>query len=156
MWHHRGFGKSFLYASAALVYLVLIAVAVLADLAIPYTASKGFNADHLAPSLYLLFDNPVNDWFSIGYNIGAEWDGTLPQPTAFAALCLGFNATENLGCFAESYNYFGTLGNMYAMAFGLSWKAGRKVMLDLAANMDLMNPAQCWSVCCGVAWQINR
>ena len=132
------------------------AVAVLADLAIPYTASKGFNADHLAPSLYLLFDNPVNDWFSIGYNIGAEWDGTLPQPTAFAALCLGFNATESLGCFVESYNYFGSLDNMYAMAFGLSWKAGRKVMLDLAANMDLMNPAQCWSVCCGVAWQINR
>jgi hypothetical protein len=132
------------------------AVSVLADFAVPYTASNGFNVDHLAPSLYLLFENPVNDWFSIGYNLGAEWDGSLPQPTAFAALCFGFAATENLGCFVESYNYFGGLGNVYAMDFGLNWMVGRKVQLDLAANMDLKNPAQCWSISCGIAWQINK
>ena len=113
------------------------AVSVLADFAVPYTASKGFNVDHLAPSLYLLFDNPVNDWLSIGYNLGAEWDGALPNATTFAAVCLGFTATEKLGCFVESYNYFGELGNIYAMDFGLNWMVGRKVQLDLAANMDL-------------------
>lgn len=132
------------------------AVSVLADFAVPYTASNGFNVDHLAPSLYLLFENPVNDWFSIGYNVGAEWDGTFPAPTAFAALCFGFSVTERLGCFVESYNYFNTLGNIYAMDFGLNWMVGRKVQLDLAANMDLRNPAQCWSISCGVAWQINK
>ena len=132
------------------------AVSVLADFAVPYTASTGFNVDHLAPSLYLLFENPVNDWFSIGYNVGAEWDGTFPAPTAFAALCFGFSATERLGCFVESYNYFNKLGNIYAMDFGLNWMVGRKVQLDLAANLDLCNPAQCWSISCGVAWQINR
>lgn len=132
------------------------AVSVLADFAIPYTASEGFNTDHLAPSLYLLFENPVNDWFSIGYNVGAEWDGTLPEPTAFAALCFGFSPTDRLGCFVESYNYFHSLGNIYAMDFGFNWMVSRKVQLDLAANMDLRNPAQCWSISCGVAWQINK
>lgn len=132
------------------------AVSVLADFAIPYTASAGFNVDHFAPSLYLLFENPVNDWFSIGYNVGAEWDGTFPGPTTFAAVCFGFSATENLGCFVESYNYFGSLGNQYAVDFGLNWMVGRKVQLDLAANLDLQNPRQCWSISCGVAWQINK
>ena len=132
------------------------AVSVLADFAVPYTASNGFNVDHLAPSLYLLFENPVNDWLSIGYNLGAEWDGTLPNATTFAAVCLGFTATEGLGCFVESYNYFNKLGNVYAVDFGLNWMVGRKVQLDLAANMDLRNPAQCWSISCGVAWQINK
>jgi hypothetical protein len=132
------------------------AISVLADFSIPRTASQGFNVDHLAPSLYLLFENPVNDWFSIGYNVGAEWDGTSPTPTAFVALCLGFSATENLGCFVESYNYFGRLGNQYAMDFGLNWQVSRKVQLDVAANMDLTNPSQCWTISCGVAWQINR
>jgi hypothetical protein len=132
------------------------AVSVLADFSIPCTATEGFNVEHLAPSLYLLFENPVNDWFSIGYNVGAEWDGVLPAPTAFVALCLGFSATENLGCFVESYNYFNKLGNVYAMDFGLSWQVCRKVQLDIAANMDLMNPSQCWAISCGVAWQINR
>ena len=132
------------------------AVSVLADFAVPYTASNGFNVDHLAPSLYLLCENPVNDWLSVGYNLGAEWDGTLPNATTFAAVCLGFTATESLGCFIESYNYFGTLGNLYAMDFGLNWMVGRKVQLDLAANMDLRNPSRCWSVSCGVTWQINK
>lgn len=133
------------------------AVSVLADFAVPYTASSGFNTDHLAPSLYLLFENPVTDWLSIGYNVGAEWDGTLAQPTTFAALCLGFSATDRLGCFVESYNYFNsTFGNVYAMDFGLNWMAGKKVQLDIAANIDLTNPAQSWAISCGVAWQINR
>ena len=132
------------------------AVSVLADFAIPYTASKGFNTEHLAPSLYLLFENPVNDWLSIGYNLGAEWDGSLPQPTAFAALCLGFCITDRLGCFVESYNYFGGLGNVYAMDFGFNWMAGRKVQIDLAASLDLGNPVQSWAVSCGAAWQINN
>ena len=132
------------------------AVSVLADFSIPNTASKGFSVDYLAPSLYLLFENPVNDWFSIGYNLGAEWDGTLPSPTTFAALCLGFSATDNLGCFVESYNYFNKLGNAYCIDFGLNWQVSRKVQIDIAANMDLVNPLQCWAISCGVAWQINR
>lgn len=132
------------------------AVSVLADFALPKTASDGFNVDHFTPSLYLLFENPVCDWLSIGYNVGAEWDGTLPSPTTFAALCLGFSATERLGCFVESYNYFNKLGNAYAMDFGLNWMAGRRVQLDIAANINLTDPAQCWAISCGVAWQINR
>jgi hypothetical protein len=132
------------------------AVSVLADFSVPHTASKGFSVEHLAPSLYLLFENPICDWLSIGYNLGAEWDGTLPGATTFAALCLGFSATERLGCFVESYNYFNKLGNAYCMDFGLNWMAGRKVQLDISANINLRNPAQCWAVSCGVAWQINR
>lgn len=132
------------------------AVSVLADFAVPYTASKGFNTEHLAPSLYLLFENPVNDWLSIGYNLGAEWDGVLPDATTFAAVCLGFTATESLGCFIESYNYLGSFDNVYAMDFGLNWMVGRKIQLDLAANMDLRKPTECWSISCGVAWQINK
>jgi hypothetical protein len=132
------------------------AVSVLADFSVPRTATQGFDVDNLAPSLYLLFENPVCDWFSIGYNVGAEWDGTLPSPTTFAALCFGFSATDSLGCFVESYNYFNELGNAYCMDFGLNWQVSRKVQLDIAANMDITNPSQCWAISCGVAWQINR
>ena len=132
------------------------AVSVLADFAVPYTASEGFNTEHLAPSLYLLFENHVNDWLSIGYNVGAEWDGSLPAPTAFAALCFGIAATENIGCFVESYNYFSKIGNVYAVDFGFNWMVGKKVQIDLAANLDLLNPSQSWSISCGVAWQINK
>ena len=135
---------------------IIPAVSVLADFSIPRTASSGFNVDHIAPSLYLLFENPVCDWLSIGYNLGAEWDGTLPGATTFAALCFGFSATDTLGCFIESYNYFNKLSNAYCMDLGLNWQVSRKVQLDVAANIDLTNPVQCWAISCGVAWQINK
>ncbi len=132
------------------------AISVLADFAIPGTASHGFETEHFAPSLYLLFENPVNDWLSIGYNVGAEWDGSTAAPTTFLALCLGFSIIERLGCFAESYNYFGKLGNSYCADFGLNYMAGKRVQLDVAANLDVCNPKQCWAVSFGVAWQINN
>lgn len=132
------------------------AISVLADFAIPGTAGNGFETEHLAPSLYLLFENSVNDWLSIGYNVGAEWDGSTPAPTTFVALCLGFSISERLGCFAESYNYFGKAGNSYCADFGLNYMAGERVQLDVAANLDVCNPKQCWAVSLGVAWQINN
>ena len=132
------------------------AISVLADFAIPGTAGNGFETEHLAPSLYLLFENSVNNWLSIGYNVGAEWDGSTPAPTTFVALCLGFSVSERLGCFAESYNYFGKAGNSYCADFGLNYMAGERVQLDVAANLDVCNPKQCWAVSLGVAWQINN
>jgi hypothetical protein len=132
------------------------AVSVLANFAIPGTASRGFETEHHASSLYLLFENTVCDWLSIGYNVGAEWDGSEAAPTAFAALCFGFSVADSFGCFVESYNYFGRTWNQYAVDFGMNWQVARKLQLDIAANIDLVNPIECWAISCGLAWQINR
>ena len=132
------------------------AISLMANLAIPGTGNKGFVVEHLAPSLYLPFDSPVNDWFSIGYNVGAEWDGATAVPSAFVALCLGFSVTERLGAFVESYNNFATYGCFYGVDFGFNYMVHKRVQLDLAANLDVRNPKQCWSLSCGVAWQINN
>ncbi len=132
------------------------AISLLADLAIPYTGNEGFVVEHLAPSLYLLFENTVTDWLSVGYNVGAEWDGSQPAPSAFVALCLGFSLTERLGCFIESYNNFSRYGNAYGIDFGFNYMVGERVQLDVAANVDVCHPKQCWAVSMGVAWQINN
>jgi hypothetical protein len=132
------------------------AISVLADFAIPGTASRGFETEYFAPSLYLLFENPVNDWLSIGYNVGAEWDGATAHSTTFLALCLGFSITDRLGCFAESHNYFSQLGNGYCADFGFNYMVGERVQLDLAADLNLCDPKNCWAVSFGVAWQINN
>ncbi len=134
----------------------LPSISVLADFSIPCTGTKGFVVENFAPSLYLLFDNALNDKLSLGYNLGAEWDGASPSPQAFAALCLGCSLTEELGCFVESYNYFGKAGNQFCADFGFNYMVARKVQLDVAANLDLCDPAHCWAVSFGVAWQINK
>ena len=132
------------------------AISLLANLALPKTGSEGFVVERLAPSFYLLFENPVNDWLSIGYNVGAEWDGATTTPSAFVALCLGFSINDKLGCFAESYNNFARYGNFYGLDFGFNYMVAERLQLDLAANIDACNPAECWAVSFGFAWQINN
>lgn len=132
------------------------AVSVLADFSIPYTGTEGFVVENFTPSLYLLFENNLNDKFSLGYNVGAEWNGVSPSPVAFLALCLGYSINDDLGCFVESYNYFGKAGNQFCADFGFNYMVAPKVQLDLAANLDLCDPVNCWAVSLGVAWQINK
>lgn len=132
------------------------AVSVLADFSIPYTGTECFVVENFTPSLYLLFENNLNDKLSLGYNVGAEWNGVSPSPVAFLALCLGYSINDDLGCFVESYNYFGKAGNQFCADFGFNYMVGHKVQLDVAANLDLRDPAHCWAVSFGVAWQMNK
>jgi hypothetical protein len=132
------------------------AVSVLANFSIPCTGTKGFVVENFAPSLYLLFENTLNDRFSLGYNVGAEWDGSSPSPATFLALSLGYSITDGVGCFIESYNYLARGGNQFCADFGFNYMVARKVQLDIAANLDLRDPAHCWAVSFGVAWQINK
>ena len=131
------------------------AISFMANFDIPKTGTNGFSVTNLAPSLYLLFDNPLGDKFNLTYNIGAEWDGEVPTPNAFLALCLGCNFTENFGGFVESFNQLGK-SNMFGANLGISYMVAPKVQLDASANFDVCNPIQSWGVELGVAWQINK
>ena len=132
------------------------AISVLADFQIPGTGTEGFVAQYFTPSLYLLFENTLSDKLSLGYNVGAEWDGGSLSPATFLAVGLGYSITEDLGCFVESYNYLAKAGNAYCADFGFNYMVARKVQIDATANLSLNDPTHCWSVSLGIAWQINK
>ena len=131
------------------------AISLLANLAIPNTGTNGVSSEHLAPSLYLLFDNPIGERFNLGYNIGASWDGTQPIPTSLVTLCLGYKLTDNLGSFIESYNTFSPSGNSYGIDLGFTYMLAQKLQLDIAGNFDLCHPSSSWGACLGIAWNFN-
>lgn len=131
------------------------AISLMANLQSSRLGSAAYCPEHLAPQMYLLFQNQLSERFSLGYNLGAEWDGTVSEPTTFAALCLGFALTDNLGCFVESYNYFHSSNNEYSVDFGMNWVVSRRVQLDWAANINLQSPQNNFMVSAGVAWLIN-
>lgn len=134
-------------------------ISLMANLAIPSTKTLAEEM-HVAPSIYALFSNDVNEWFNIGYNIGAEWDGYTATPATFLAVCLGFSITDNLGAFVECYNYFTKygMGNTEAEAnidLGLNWLVHKKVQLDIYAGINCQDPKNGIMAGLGVAWLIN-
>ena len=135
---------------------VLPAVALLAQLSSPHIGTRDLLPQHLAPSMYLLFEHSLGERLSLGYNVGAEWDGDSARPACFLGLGLYLGITDSVGAFLESYNYLGAAGgNRYMTEFGLSWLVSRRVQLDLSADLDFRQLGKYWRVSCGVAWLIN-
>lgn len=134
---------------------ILPSIGLLAELQSPHIGSKDLLPSHLAPSLYLIFENTVTDWLGICYNVGEEWDGESATPTTFLGLSLYFSFNDQLGAFVETYNYLNPVGNQYMSEVGLFWQVSRHVQLDIEGDFDLQNFGKYYSVGCGVSWMIN-
>ena len=132
--------------------------ALMVNLAIPCTKEMA-ETMHVAPSVDLLFSNDVTNWFNIGYNVGVEWDGIQAKPYTFLALCLGFNITDQIGAFIESYNYFTDYGKNTDAECGIdggfTFMVHDRVQLDVYAGFDARDPKASSYVGLGVAWLIK-
>ena len=133
-------------------------ISFLANIAIPIT-KEAFQNSHVAPSLYLLFENDVTDWLNLCYNLGAEWNGVDATPSTFLALCLGFTINDQWGAFVESFNYFTRLSTHteadWNLDAGFTYMPHHRVQLDVYASINCQDPAMYSNVGLGVAWLIN-
>ncbi len=135
---------------------ILPAISMLAEVKSPHVGSKDLLPTHLAPSMYLIFENPVTDWFGICYNVGEQWNGETAKPTTFLGLCLYFSFNDQFGAFVDSYNYLNSEeGNQYMSEIGFTWLVSRRVQLDIEGDFDLQNFGKYYAIGCGVSWMIN-
>jgi hypothetical protein len=135
---------------------ILPSVGLLAEVQSPHIGSKDLLPSHLAPSMYLIFENTATDWLSICYNVGEQWDGESTLPTTFLGLSFYFSLNDQLGLCVDTYNYLNKEeGNQYMGELGLYWQVSRRVQLDLEGDFDLQNLGKYYSVGCGVSWLIN-
>lgn len=133
----------------------LPSIGFLAELQLPYVSSKELTPSHLAPSLYMMFDHSITDWFSLWYNVGAIWNGEIATPQAFLSLALWFELSHNFGAFIETYNYLHPDGNQYMADFSFTWMPSRRVQLDISCDLDFRNLGKYYANGCGVSWMIN-
>lgn len=134
---------------------ILPSVGVLAQLQSSHIGSTDLLPDHLAPALYLIFENDINDWFAICYNAGLEWDGVTTTPTTFLGLNIGFSLTDDLGTYVETFNYLHPDGNQYLTEIGFTFTPMPRLQLDVEADFDVQQIKEYFRIGCGIAWRIN-
>lgn len=134
---------------------ILPSIGVLAQLQSPHVGSADLLPDHLAPAMYLIFENDINDWFAICYDAGLEWDGVTAIPTTFLGLNLSFCLTDDLGTYVETFNYLHPDGNQYLTEIGFTFSPMPRLQLDIEADFDVQQIKDYFRVGCGIAWRIN-
>ncbi|MCR5013697.1 MAG: transporter [Bacteroidales bacterium] len=130
-------------------------VGFLAQLGSPHVGSKEMLPSHLAPSMYLIFENAFDNGFGVCYNAGLEWDGETAEPTKYLGISFGYGITDNVGVYCDFFNYLHSEGNQYMTEIGTTWMVNRKLQLDLEVDLDLQHLSDYVSLGCGVAWMIN-
>lgn len=123
--------------------------AVLCNIGLP--VSKALATDlPISGAVDLLFENEVTEWFSIGYDVGVQWNEWAPAPDIFASLGVNFAPTDHLGLFIESFNLFDpdaidlNTGKTYThchinMDFGITYAVHPRVQLDAYAGFNIYN-----------------
>lgn len=117
-------------------------IAILGGLVLPFTAKKDYKPTNVSADLRLAFSHTLSDRFSLGYNLGAEWDGESASPFYFYSLALGIGITNNLSMFAESYGLLNPEGKPENLVdAGFTYLVLRNLQLDLSGGIGLNDQA---------------
>ena len=101
----KGFGPFMIGAKLEVMeeLTFLPQIAVLGHLTLHSTGADDFSPDDLAPDIRLALSHTLTDDFSLGYNFGAEWDGSGSDMITIYTLSLGYSIDDNIGCYGEIF-----------------------------------------------------
>lgn len=106
--------------------------------AIPGLASKDLRTDHLAPNFRFTMQHTISKKISLGYNLGAEWDGNSPVATGIYTITGGYKFSERWGCYVELYGFLPERSKaQHSFDAGITFFPLKNIMLDVSAGFAL-------------------
>lgn len=79
-------------------------IALVGNIALP-SGESIYQTQHTTPDFRFAVSKAFSDQFSIGYNLGTQWDSDSPRSTTFYTIILGMNLSENFAAFFEPYGF---------------------------------------------------
>ena len=117
-------------------------IAFLGAVILPFTADDSYKPAHSATNMLFAFSHTLSDRFSLGYNLGTNWDGENPVPNYFYSVSLGIGLTEKLGAYIEGYGTLPEEGKPQHLAdAGFTYLILPNFQLDLSGGLGLSNAA---------------
>lgn len=115
-------------------------IAFLGGLLLPFTANKDFKPEYSAADIRFAFSHTLSDRFSVGYNLGAEWDGETAIPAYFYSVSLGVGIIDNLGMFIESYGWLPEEGEaQHLVDAGFTYLILSNFQFDVSGGIGIQN-----------------
>lgn len=132
-------------------------IAFLGGLELPFTASSDYQPSYTAPSMRFAFSHTLSNRLSLGYNLGAEWDGETAFPGFFYSVALGIDLIENLGLFVESFGTIPEAGTtQHQLDAGFTYLISPNFQVDISGGIGLNDAAPDNFVSIGLTYRIPR
>lgn len=132
-------------------------IAFLGGLELPFTAGSDYKPSYTAATMRFAFSHTLTDRFSLGYNLGAEWDGETAVPGYFYSVALGIGLIENLGMFVESFGAIQEAGTaQHQLDAGFTYLLTPNFQVDISGGIGLNDAAPDNFISFGLSYRIPR
>jgi len=134
---------------------VLPTISFIGYLTIPTIATENFKASYLAPAFRFTMQHTLSEKFSLGYNLGAEWDGESPLPVFIYTVETGYSITGKIGAYVEFYG-FASRESLADHRFdcGLSYLLRPNILLDISGGVGITDSAPDYFVAFGFSFRL--
>lgn len=132
-------------------------IAFLGGFVLPFTAAEEFRPEYTAVTFRFAFAHTLSDRLSLGYNLGADWDGNTGRPSLVYSIAFGITITDKFGTFVENYGVFPERGNAeHLIDAGITFLVLNNLQLDASAGLGLTDNAADRFISLGVTYRIPR
>jgi Putative MetA-pathway of phenol degradation len=108
------------------------------SIGLPTLASKVFRADHVAPSFRFTMQNSLAKNVSLGYNLGAEWDGFGSSPAWFYTITTGFDLGEKWYAYIEVFGFISKNEQpQHSTDGGLAYYINNNIKIDISGGFGM-------------------
>ena len=131
-------------------------ISFLGHLELAPVASKHNKTDFYAPSFRFTLQHTLSSKFSLGYNLGAEWDGFSPEPIFLYTLTTGYSISEKLGSFIELYGFLPQKSiSDHHIDAGLTYLLNNNMMLDISGGASIDNHSHSYFLSMGYSFRFK-
>lgn len=127
----------------------------IAHIGLPNVASTHFKTNTNAPQFRFTMQHTLTRKINIGYNLGAEWDGMLPNPTYLYTISSGFTISEKMGSYIELFGFAPENQKAHhSVDGGFTYLISNNFMLDLSSGVGITKNAPKYYLSLGFSFRI--
>lgn len=121
------------------------------------TGNRDFMPDYTSANFRFSFSHTLSDQWSLGYNVGAAWNGETPEAIFLYTLSIGYALNKKLAAFAETYSFFPEKGKAdNRLDGGFTYKVTSVLQFDLSGGIGLSHNAPDFFVSTGCSFRLFK
>ncbi len=135
---------------------ILPTISFIGHLSLPNMASSSNKSEYYSPSFRFTMQHTLSKKVSLGYNLGAEWDGFTPEPTFIYTVTSGFTLSKRIGCFIELYGFAPQHSSAdHRIDGGVTFLINKDIQFDIAGGAGLSDSFTSYFIGTGISFRIK-